>query len=127
MPVAPDIDEGGPTKEHSGSGTFSHIESNWPNRMMLILSGGATTNRGYPVAVGGHRATAVSTTTGTVERWREGERLEVPGAALGCGGVPGSRDILSVSHSALFTSPKQMRILSSECRCQGQRQAEFED
>lgn len=71
MPVAPEIDEGGPTMEHSGSGTFSHIESNWPNPMMLVKSGGTTTNRGFPVAVGGHKAKAVSTTT--VERWREGD------------------------------------------------------
>lgn len=66
MPVAPEIEDAGPTRRHNGSGVFSHIESNFPNPMMLVMSSSATTNRGIPVAVGGHKAksrTAVSTTT----------------------------------------------------------------
>jgi hypothetical protein len=34
IPVAPEMDEGGPTREHKGSGAFSHIESKSPNPMM---------------------------------------------------------------------------------------------
>jgi hypothetical protein len=34
MPVAPEIDDGGPTRRHSGNGVFSHIELKSPKPMM---------------------------------------------------------------------------------------------
>lgn len=34
MPVAPEMDDAGPTRRHSGKGVFSHIELKSPNPMM---------------------------------------------------------------------------------------------
>lgn len=34
MPVEPDIDDAGPTREHNGSAAFRHIELNSPNPIM---------------------------------------------------------------------------------------------
>jgi hypothetical protein len=34
MPVDPEIDDAGPTREHKGTGAFSHIVSNEPKPMM---------------------------------------------------------------------------------------------
>lgn len=121
--MAPDIDEGGPTREHSGRGTFSHISVNWPNPMMLVMLDGATTNRSYPVVVGGHRAKAVSTTTGdggTVER-----RLTTRGA-WSCLELPGALANFSLSHSALFTSPEQVSFLFFQTSVGGQCQGQAE-
>lgn len=87
MPVAPEIDEAGPTREHKGSGTFSHIVSKSPNPMTPggdVVRAVRQQTVDFPFAVGGHEVndrTAVSTTTegGTVERASDdGERLELP-------------------------------------------------
>lgn len=36
IPVDPDIDDAGPTKEHRGSAAFWHIESKVPNTMTAV-------------------------------------------------------------------------------------------
>lgn len=79
MPVAPEMDDAGPTRRHSGMGVFSHIESNWPNPMIVAIflwrgwqNGGLCSLRDleWAVTLAKPSLTAVSTETGT--RWESG-------------------------------------------------------
>lgn len=76
MPVAPEIDEAGPTREHKGSGTFSHIVSKSPNPMMPgddVVERCDNKQKIFPLrlAVTESLAGRLSPQRRRVEQWRE--------------------------------------------------------
>jgi hypothetical protein len=72
MPVDPEIDDAGPTREHKGTGAFSHIVSNEPKPMMSDgMPSSATVNKWIAVA-GGHKRLSSPDGWSPQRRWDGG-------------------------------------------------------
>jgi hypothetical protein len=54
MPVDPEIDDAGPTREHKGTGALSHIVSNEPKPMMSDGMPSSTRVNKWIAVAGGH-------------------------------------------------------------------------